>query len=380
MAGPHTPVSVVIAGKDLRRSLKSRSLVLTAVVGPLALGLIMALAFGGSAGPSATIAVVDRDGTATSRAIVDALREELRGGPVRVRADVPDPEAAVDAERVDAAVVIPPGWTESLSASPEPLRAVRNPDRAIPGEIATSIAGQVTSQADLVRAATSTAAALGADPSGVTQVRPVVTVSVRDLSQAFNAPLYFGPLSIFLFLAMGTGARGLVREQKEGTLDRIRSTPTSARTIVAGSSLGVMAQGLVASLLVYAVSTLLFGAEWGRPVDVVVILVSFVAAISGFAAIIVALARTEPQAEGWNNALAFLFGILGGAFFGGASLPGLLGAVGSLTPNSIAMRALVETGPGGQALVEVWPLVLALWAMGAAGVVLGGAMLRRRLL
>ncbi|MFZ4517441.1 MAG: ABC transporter permease [Microthrixaceae bacterium] len=380
MAGLRTPVPVVIAGKDLRRSLKSRSLVLTAVVGPLALGLIMALAFGGGSGPSATIAVVDRDGTPTSRAIVDTLRRDLRGSQVRVRTDVPDPERAVDAGRVDAAVVIPPGWTESLSGSPEPLQAVRDPDRAIPGEIATSIAGQVSSQADLVRAATSTAAALGADPSGATQVRPVVSVSVQDLSDEFNAPLYFGPLTIFLFLAMGTGARGLVREQKEGTLDRIRSTPTSARTIVAGSSLGVMAQGLVASLLVYGVSAVVFNAEWGRPAEVIVVLVSFVVAISGFAAIIVALARTEPQAEGWNNAIAFLFGILGGAFFGGASLPGLLGAVGSLTPNSIAMRALIELGPGGQDLASVLPLLVALWAMGIAGVLLGGSMLRRRLL
>jgi ABC-2 type transport system permease protein len=103
-----------------------------------------------------------------------------------------------------------------------------------------------------------------------------------------------------------------------------------------------------------------------------------VVALSGLSAVITAVSRTEAQAEGWTNALAFLFGVIGGAFFGGAQFPGLLGAVGSLTPNAIAMRALVELGPGGQDLASVVPLLLALLAVGAVGLLIGTRMMVRR--
>jgi ABC-2 type transport system permease protein len=152
----------------------------------------------------------------------------------------------------------------------------------------------------------------------------------------------------------------------------------SAGSIVGGTSLGVFAQGVLASMVVYGVSTLAFGARWGEPVEVIIVLVSLVVALSGLSAVITAVSRTEAQAEGWTNALAFLFGVIGGAFFGGAQFPGLLGAVGSLTPNAIAMRALVELGPGGQDLASVVPLLLALLAVGAVGLLIGTRMMVRR--
>jgi ABC-2 type transport system permease protein len=380
---PVAPPAVVIAGKDLRRGLKSRSLLLTAVVGPLVLGLIMSLAFGDGGGSDATIAVVDLDGTEVSRGIVDGLVADLADGPVTVVTDQTDARRAVADERVDAAVVIPAGYTESLTGDPSTIEVVRNPDRAIPGEIAAAVADELATRSDLVRAAASTASAVGAGAAsfeGLDAVSPAISVRVEDLSQSFDAPLYFGPLTIFLFLAMGTAARGLVREDREGTLDRIRAAPVSPTTIVTGSSLGVFVQGLVASFVVYGVSTVLFGASWGSPLEVSVVLVAMVVAISGLAAVIVALARTEAQAEGWNNAAAFLLGILGGAFFSGARFPGLLGYLGALTPNSIAMRALIELGPGGRTLLDVVPLLAALVAIGVVSVVVGGRILRRRYL
>ena len=380
-SGRRSSAALVVAGKDLRRGLTSRSLILTAVVGPLVLGLIMALAFGGSGGPSATIAVVDLDGTPTSRGVLAVLGDQLADGPVRLLVDAPDAREAVASEVADAALVIPAGYEASLVSTPEPLQVVRNTQRAIPGEIATAIAGEIASQSDLIRAATSTVAAIDAAAPpliDVQQLRPAITVDIGDLQGSFNAALYFGPLTIFLFLGLGGAARNLVREDREGTLARIRSAPVSAQALVGGTSLGVFAQGVLASLVVYAVSTLAFGARWGEPVEVVTVLLALVVALSGLSAVITALSRTEAQAEGWTNALAFLFGVIGGAFFGGAQFPGLLGAIGSLTPNAIAMRALVELGPGGQDLVSVVPLLAALLVTGAVGLLIGTRVMVRR--
>ena len=373
--------ALVLAAKDVRRGVRSRSLILTAVVGPLVLGLIMALAFGGSGGPKATIAVVDLDATPTSRGVVAVLGEQLAEGPVSLRTDLTDARRAVVDEEVDAALVIPAGYSASLFAQPLPLQVVRNNQRAIPGEVATAIAGEVASQSDLIRAASSTVVALDQTQPPLTdvgEIRPAITVDIGDLQGAFSAALYFGPLTIFLFLGLGGAARNLVREDREGTLARIRSVAVSPRALATGSAIGVFVQGVLASLAVYAVSSLVFGARWGSPVEVVVVLVALVVSLSGLSTIITAAARTEAQAEGWTNAFAFLFGVIGGSFFGGAQFPGLLGVIGSYTPNAVAMRALVELGPGGQDLASVLPLLAALVVVGVVAFAVGAQLMVRR--
>jgi hypothetical protein len=71
--------------------------------------------------------------------------------------------------------------------------------------------------------------------------------------------------------------------------------------------------------------------------------------------------------------------VLGGSFFGGAILPGALGFIGTLTPNGAAMRALIEVGPGGESLADVWYLVVWMLVLGVGGVAVGGRLLGRRL-
>lgn len=373
--------AVALAAKDLRRALRSRSAILVAVVGPLALGLILALAFGGD-GPSATIAIIDRDSSPASEAAVRGMRSGLEGTSIELLRVEGSPAAAVRDGRVDAAVVIPEGWGEATSSTPPAVRVLSDADSAIGGGVAESLAQSLTARSDLLRAAVATAIASGATPEAVAgraaAFRPAVDLVDEDLAAGFDAPLYFGPLTIFLFLVMGSAARSLVREQFDGTLDRVRAAPVSSTALVSGSSLGVFVLGLVASFVVYGVSSLLFRAEWGSPVEVVVVVVALVISLAGVSGVIAAVARTEPQAEGWTNSVAFLFGILGGAFFGGARLPGLLGAIGSITPNGLAMEALVELGPGGQDLADVVPQLAGLLAIGVVGLVVGGRIMRAR--
>jgi hypothetical protein len=85
------------------------------------------------------------------------------------------------------------------------------------------------------------------------------------------------------------------------------------------------------------------------------------------------------QAESWTNLMAFTFAIVGGSFFGGTLLPGFLGFIGVLTPNGAAMRALIELGPGGRSLVEVWYLIAWMVVVGVVGLLVGGRLLSRRL-
>jgi len=220
------------------------------------------------------------------------------------------------------------------------------------------------------------------DPSDALAGGPVEAVIVAEDGEfegAFDAALYFGPLAVFLFLGLGVTARTLLRDEHDGVLDRVRSAPVSSREVVGGSALTVVTQGLLASAVVIVVSSVVFGATWGQPVEVAVVVVTFVISVAGMLGLIVGIARTELQAESWTNVLAFSFAVIGGSFFGGALLPGVLGVLGTLTPNGAAMRALIEVGPGGRDLVDVWYLLAWMLLIGVAGVAVGGRLLTRRL-
>ena len=128
-----------------------------------------------------------------------------------------------------------------------------------------------------------------------------------------------------------------------------------------------MVTGLVAAALVTVLSTVLFGASWGKPLDVAVIMFAFVVSVAGLLGLVVGLARTEAQADSWTNLMAFGFAVLAGSFFGGTTMPGVLGVVGTLTPNGAAMRALIEAGPGGEGLAGVWYLLVWMFIIGIAG-------------
>ncbi len=374
--------SLVLAATGLRRGLRSRSLIAMGVVGPLVLGTVLALAFGGS-GPTLEIGIADRDGSELSTGIVASLVESLEGSQLRVTELTPgdDVEQMVSDGEVGAVLVLPEGYGESVATQPLALRVVGSGDNTYATDVARGIAEQIADTADLQRGAVAALVAAGRDPSGVIEagVPPAIRAEMVDFEGAFDAPLYFGPLSLFLFLALGITARTLLRDEHDGILDRMRAAPVSLRQVLAGSGGTVVVQGAVASAVVILVSGLLFGAVWGEPAEVVVVIAAFVFSVAGLLGFVVGVARTEIQAESWTNLLAFSFAIVGGSFFGGTLLPGFLGVIGVLTPNGAAMRALIELGPGGRSLAQVWYLIAWLLVVGVAGLLVGGRLLSRRL-
>ena len=379
--------TLTLARNGVRRGFRSRTLLLLGVVGPLALGAVLALAFGGD-GPTIRIGVVDLDRSDMSTAIVDGLVESLDGTQLELDeleaadGDLAPLEQLVEDGEVGAVLVFPDGYAESVTDEPEPLGVLAAGDNATASSIVESIATSIASDTDLQRSVAAALLTAGIDPGEVLAdgpVEAVVATEVVDFDEPFDAPLYFGPFAVFLFLGLGVTARGLLRDDADGILDRVRASPLSTGNVVGGAATTVMVQGAIAVVAVVGLSSLVFGADWGTPGEVAVILAAFIVSVAGMLGLVVGVASTELQAESWTNVVAFGFAVLGGSFFGGAVLPGFLGFIGTLTPNGAAMRALVEVGPGGESLADVWLLIAWMLAVGIGGILLGGRLLERRL-
>ena len=127
------------------------------------------------------------------------------------------------------------------------------------------------------------------------------------------------------------------------------------------------------AVLVVATS-LLFGANWGNPLGVAVLVVAAIAAAMGIMALVATLARTAEQAANWQSVVAVVLGLLGGTFFPVSQAPGVLSALTFIAPQAWFLRGLGDLRGG--SLAVVWVPVLAM--LGFAVVTGGIALFRLR--
>lgn len=414
MAGP-VPLprgASLVAGLQLRRRLRDRSALLQGILAPIVLAVIITSAFGGSSSFSTTIAVVDLDGGQLGSALVDGgaalsadsdRSSERTSDPSSVSAGatadtagvelirMPDPDtarAAIDAGEISAAMIVPEGFSASLVGDALPLEVLVDPGRQLAGDVALSLVERVAAGVDTARLAGATA--VSADPRlaespGVDAVVaeaaaldvPVV-LGPSAFGEGFDPIVYFAPSMaiLFAFLTLGAGARTLIVERREGTLARIRSTPISDRAVLLGVTASLVIVGLVSFLVVWFVTAVVFGADWGDPLGVVVVIVAVVAAVAGISTLVTGLARTESQADGMSSVLAFGFALIGGGFLSPGDLPDLLARISLITPNRWALDAFAELGAGASGVSAVLTQVLVLAGIGAVTGAIGLRLVR----
>ncbi|MBK9179862.1 MAG: ABC transporter permease [Acidimicrobiales bacterium] len=388
---------VVIAQNDLRRGLRNRSAVITAFVGPLVLATIISFAFGANAeGFRATIGVVDADASELGSSIARGLTgADGPGGESPVTFTVIGSESAartrVDDGDIAAAIVIPAGFGASITGGrPLDLTVLTRPDEQVSAEVARAVAGDIANRLQATRLAVATAAAsTGASPTAAQleawaaaaqdQAAAITVVDVSPGRGEVSFTAYFGASMaiVFLFLAVGAGARSLIVERRDGTLARELAAPITPRTVLAGKTLAVFVLGLLAMVTMWLVTTVVFGARWGDPVAVVVVAAATVFAIAGVSTLVTALARTEAQADALAAAVTFTLALLGGNFVQPGALPDVLRRLSLATPNGWALRAFTDLSADEAGLVEVLPAIGVLAAIGAVTLTLGLSRLGR---
>lgn len=378
--------ALAIAALEVRRRVRDRSLLIQGVVGPIVLAAIIGLAFGGGDGDDIEIrmGLSDEDGSTLSTGLVDGLREVVAGddGPPVTIVDLDgDPATAVDDDTVDAALVVPAGFGDAVTSGGDAtLDVYATGTRRVSADITVAVAEQLAASLDTTRLAIAVAESSGAPPpSGV--VEPDLDVVEEPVGGDFDAVSFFAPSMaiLFLFFTVGAGARSMLRERADGTLARVRAAPLTTNALLAGKAAAVLVTGVVSLLVVWGVTELVFGADWGDPAGVALVLFGSVLAISGIAALLTGLARTEEQAQSATSAVAFILAIVGGNFIAPGSLPPLFERLSLLTPNGWALGALVELSAGEASVADVLPAFGVLVLMGAVTAVIGTVTIRRSL-
>lgn len=391
--------AVRIAAKDLRQRLRDRSAIMLGIVAPFGLALIFSLIIPETAADfSVTLGVVDEDGGPIATQFVEGVLGSVAADGFIDVTTLPSADAAaaaVEAGEVDAAVVIPAGFSNAATAAnpgdcaadrcvAAEIEVLGHVDRQTSAQITEAIAGGFAGRLTAVRVAVATAAATGVtdlaavgDAAANAPQQIVVGDEVAGSKQLdISTFLSAGMAIFFLFFTVQFGVSSLLEERTNGTMPRLLAAPIGRSQIVAGKAIAALVLGVVAMGVLIAGSTLLIGADWGNLLGVALLVLAAVLSAIGIMAVIATLARTPEQSSNFQAIIAVVLGMLGGTFFPVSQGPAVLARLSLLTPHAWFLRGLGDLANGGGP-VDALPASLAMLAFFAVAIAIAATRIKK---
>jgi ABC-2 type transport system permease protein len=193
--------------------------------------------------------------------------------------------------------------------------------------------------------------ATGDPTSALLDIQPTTsTTQPVNMLMTVVAPI-MGWLTIFYAFYTGAStAQSILREDEDGTLPRLFTTPTGHSTILGGKFLAVGLTVLVQMTVLLILGRLLFGFRWGALVPLTLVTVGTMLAAATFGIFINSLLKSTKQAGLIFGGLLTLLGIVGGlpVFAAGSSSVDTLAKVSLIEPVGWAVQGLLKVMKGGQ--------------------------------
>jgi len=357
---------------DLVQRLRDKSVIIFAVIVPLALmgamNLVMGDAMDGDL-ETATVAVSAPADDQLAQTLVGVLPEI--GLDVEItETDADDARARAEAGDAKLGLVIPEGFSSALMAGqPAEITAIRGDGAGIESTVVLSVIQGFLDRAAASAVATTAGANLGLAPAqlgGLAQQvatgESALTLTTGEASNEQLDPkgaLVAGQAGLFLMFTVSFGVLGLLAEREFGTLARLRSMPMNPQLVVVSKVLSSFVLGVVATAILLTVGGRLFDVDFGSPLPIAVLIVCAVIATTSLTFIVIKLAKTSEQASIIQTILAMVLGIAGGAFFP-MSGGGVLGTILDLNPVAAMIRGLGITSGGGGLADILTPVLIML--------------------
>lgn len=391
-----------IAIKDMTRSFRSAFALVFMFGVPLIMTGMFYLMFGKSSSGSqgfsvpvtnVVIANLDAGGSA-----FDAIKSQLPGGlqansmgdiilatlqdkrfanllQISLAASAESARAKVENQKAGVALIIPADFSQQFSGlnGKATIELYKDPTLTIGPSIVQSIISQFmdnisgakiavnvyisqtgsTDQAQIgqVVAEYMSSTTSGDPTTAMLDIQPTTTNS-QPVSMLVTvvAPI-MGWLTIFYAFYTGAStAQSILREDEEGTLPRLFTTPTSHAIVLGGKFLAVGLTVLVQMIVLLILGRLIFGFSWGALLPVALVTLGTMLGAATFGIFINSLLKSTKQAGLIFGGLLTLLGIVGGLpiFAVGSSSVDTLVKVSLVEPVGWAVQGLLKAMKGGQ--------------------------------
>jgi len=353
----------------LLRMWHGRTEILLTFVVPIAFFTIFAFIFDEQIGlgksPKVNLALVDEDGTETSREFFSALAEweSLRiWSPVEhedglfVFSSAEPAKELVIAGTLPLAVVVPNGWTAALSEpgkEPVNLRLLADSSDPVATQVVTALLRQTSGQLMGERARQQIRSFLSLSPDQFTQ-SPIsrfaapVDIDVIDLFAADKAnpvvSMYAAGIAVMFLLFGAVGNSGTLLEEEENqTLERLMCSELSMSQLLAGKWLLMTLVGIVQVTIMFAWAQLAFGVDLlGHLPGFAVMTTVTAAAASSFALALAAACRNRAQLNAVSVILILCMSALGGSMVPRYVMSETMQQFGKITFNAWALDGYIK--------------------------------------
>lgn len=162
----------------------------------------------------------------------------------------------------------------------------------------------------------------------------------REAVSGMIGPTMAGMTVFFLFFMAANSSQTIIKEDEDGTLARLFTTPTPRAVILAGKYLGVFLILIVQAVLLLVSSRYLFGISWGNPGSVILTAAGNIFLAAGFGVLLMSLIRSTRQTGPVLGGVLTVTGMMGGLFTTGIpDLPDFLDRARLIVPQGWAMQA-----------------------------------------
>ena len=312
--------------------------------------------------------------------------------------------SAVDKQQAGAAIIIPADFSQQFSqlSGQAAIELYKDPtltlgpnivqsvlaqfmDGMSGAKIAVDVALEQTGSSDPQLIGQTIQLYLAASPSGD---QTAARLDVRSPSTAKTPAnpitaiisMILGGMTVFYaFFTGASQAQSILKEDEEGTLQRLFTTPTTQSTILGGKFLAVGLTVVVQMTVLFILGHLIFGVEWGPLLPLAIVTLGSVLAASSFGIFLMSLLKNVKQSAVIFGGVITTTGMLGmiKVFTMGAANTAWADKVSLFVPQGWAARGLLQLMDGAS-LAQILPTFGALAAMSVVFFAIGVLRFQKR--
>lgn len=379
---------LAIAYKDLTRSFRSTFSVGMMVVVPLLLIGLIYFAFGGGTGensdlPSVQVGIVNLDilppGAPLDQSLGSTIRDMFFDESVASwittseYLDETSARAALDNQEIGVAVILPQDLTRrvlageigssvlvlsdpTLTVAPQVVENMvlsmlngvsgggiavqvvmerqqandqQSEPKQVPGIIEQYATWYTTFQRDLFH---------NPDRAALIMMPPSAKTASENTMERILRTMMAGQLVFFAFFTGSHSMMLTLREDEEGTLARLFTTPVSRTAILSGKFLAVFLSVVVQGIVMITATHFVFKMDWGELPAVALALTGQVIAAVGLGVLLMSLVKTTRQGGTVLGGGLTALGMLGGLFTVGMNMPKAFTMLSNLTPQGWVIK------------------------------------------
>jgi linearmycin/streptolysin S transport system permease protein len=420
-----------IAFKDITHSFRSVFAIGMMVVVPLMLTGLIYLAFGGMSGGDVsmtpiTVGVVNQDQLPDDSVLDTPIGENIRSMFFDESveswinaSDYPDEalaRAALDKQEIGVAIIIPVNFSERLLSGEKdtPVLIVSDPTLsigpAVVEDMVTMMIDAVNGGGIAIQTITERLQINGKQPdpaqlstliqrygnwyrefqrdlfhhpdkAALVVVAPSAgETGTADPFQQMMGLTMAGQMIFFAFFTGAYSMMSILREDEEGTLTRLFTTPTDRTLILTGKFMAVFITVILQGLVLMVAGHYAFGVNWGEPVSAALALTGQVLAATGLGVLLIAFVKNTRQGGPVIGGGLTALGMLGGLFTANImqnSTPKAMDMIGLVIPQAWVLKSWKMVLDGQPMIAMLIPFAVVTF-MGVVMFAAGAVLFKRR--